>query len=161
GARDLLRLPGCGSGVDQTRPVGEMAAQFGADLADPRLALPADERAGLAGGRQKRSAGRGHARRVLPVLLRGLLLGAEIRARGRGELFLLAGDLAGAAAWAGDAGVRFGIHRDLRPVAGGDLPKADCGGNARVGGFGRRIERRAESSAVSLRRAAFRDDRLS
>src|SRR5262249_48222845 len=136
-----------------------MAAQFGADMVDPRLALPADERADLAGRRQKRSAGRGHARRVLPILLRGLLLGAEICAWRRGELLLLAGDLAGFAVWAGNAGVRFGIRRDLRPLAGGDLPKADRVGNARVGGLGRRLERRAEGAVVDLRRAVVRDAR--
>src|SRR5262252_7009832 len=138
-----------------------MAAQFGADLVDPRLALPADELADLAGGREKRPAGRGHARRVLPILLRGLLLGAEICAGRRGKLLLLAGDLAGFAAWAGDAGGRFGIPRDLRPVAGGDLPKADRGGNARVGGFGRRIERRAEKAVADIRGAVFCDYCLS
>src|SRR5215470_8257129 len=115
-----------------------MAPQFGADMVDPRLALPADERADLAGRREKRSAGRGHARRVLSILLRGLLLGAEICAGRRGKLLLLAGDLAGFAAWAGYTGGRFGIRRDLRPVAGGDLPKADRVGNARGSGFGRR-----------------------
>src|SRR5262245_6078396 len=138
-----------------------MAAQFGADLADPRLALPADERAAIAGGREKRPACRGHARRVLPILLRGLLHGAEIRARRRGELLLLAGDLAGAAAWFGYAGGRFGIHRDLRPVAEGDLPKTDRVGNARVDGFGRGPERRAENAAADIRRAVVYDYCLS
>src|SRR5262245_7336081 len=160
-ARNLLRLLDGRSGVNQTWPAGEMAAQFGADLVDPRLALPADERADLAGGREKRSAGRGHARRILSVLLRGLLLGAEIRAGRCGELLLLAGDLTGAAAWAGDAGGRFGIHRDLRPVAGGYLPKADRGGNASGGGFGLRIERRAENAVADIRGAVFCDYYLS
>ena len=138
-----------------------MAAQFNADLVDPRLALPADERADTARGRQELPAGRGHARRVLSILLRGLLLGAEIRARRCGELLLLAGNIAGAAARVGDAGGRFGIYSDLRPVAGGDLPKADRGGNAPVGGPGRRFERRAEMAADDLRRAVVRDNRLS
>src|SRR5262249_28024149 len=45
-ARDLLRLPDGRPGADQTEPAGEMAAQFNADLVDPRLALSADARVG-------------------------------------------------------------------------------------------------------------------
>src|SRR6266511_2990715 len=53
------------------------------------------------------------------------------------------------------------VDRDLRPVAESDLPKADRGGNARVGGFGRRIERRAENAVADIRGAVFCDDRVS
>src|SRR5262245_11816950 len=95
-AHDLLRLPDGRSNTDQAEPAGEMAAQFNSHLVDPRLALPAYNRPDLAGGRQELHADRGHARRVLPVLLRGLLLAAEIRAGRCGELLLLAGNLAGA-----------------------------------------------------------------
>src|SRR5262249_61214689 len=86
---------------------------------------------------------------------------AEIRAGYCRELLRLAGDLAGAAARPGHAGGRALFHRDLRAVVRDALPKADRGGDARVSGFGRKLERRAQGAAVDLRRAVAIDDYLS
>src|SRR5262249_3418155 len=65
----LLRLHHGRSDTDQAEPAGEMAAQFGADLADSALALLADAGSARADGRSERPVARGHARRVLSFLL--------------------------------------------------------------------------------------------
>jgi hypothetical protein len=99
--------------------------------------------------------------RILSVLLRALLLGAEIRARSCGELLLLIGDLAGNAARIGNAGGRSLFQFYLCPVAGGDLSKTDRRSDACVCRIGCMVERRAENTTVDLRRAVVRDDHLS
>ena len=72
--------------------------------------------ADLARGRQERAAGRGHARRFLSILLRGLLpVQKFVRGVVVSYYFSLAISLA-LPHGLGNAGGRLGIHSDLRPV---------------------------------------------